>query len=118
MGRAAQLMRISDAQNAELAAQQVNIQPQSPAYNQQMSESYYIRQKVAAASERGRRMANRRWQLDRQRRDRLAALTAEQCPAEIVRRIIVIEHERDVKEAVFWNWESGRDRRRKLKAIL
>jgi len=83
-----------------------------------MSESYYIRRKVAAARERGRRMAARRWQLDRERRGKLAALTAEQFPAAIVRRIIVIENERDVKEAVFWNWESGRDYRRKLKAIL
>jgi hypothetical protein len=83
-----------------------------------MSESYYIRRKVKAARERGRRMANRRWQLDRQRRNKLAALTAEQCPTRIVRRIVVIENETMVNEAVFWNFESKRSWRRKERQVL
>lgn len=83
-----------------------------------MSESYYIRRKVAAARERGRRMAKRRWQLDHERRDKLAALTAEQYPAQILRRIIVIEQERTVKEAVIWSFDSARSARRKIQSIL
>ena len=83
-----------------------------------MSESYYIRRKVRADSERGRRMANARWAKDRIERDRLAKLTAEQCPSRIVRRIVVIDNETAVREAVFWNWESRRSWRRKELAVL
>lgn len=63
-------------------------------------------------------MAKRRWQLDRQRRDKLAALTADQCPNAIVRRIIVIDQERTVREATIWAWDSNREARRKLRAVL
>ncbi len=83
-----------------------------------MSESYYIRQKVKAARERGRRMAKRRWELDRQRRDKLAALTAEQQPNRIVRRIVVIDEETMVRECVMWAWDSMRECQRKLKNVL
>lgn len=83
-----------------------------------MSESYYIRRKVKAASERGKRMAKARWAKDRTNRDRLAKLTAEQCPSRIIRRIVVIDHETTVREATFWNWESRRSWRRKELAVL
>jgi hypothetical protein len=74
-------------------------------------------------------MANARWRADRERRNKLAALTAEQYPARIVRRIVVsalgetspgggIDDEQTVREATFWNWESGRDWRRKERAVL
>jgi hypothetical protein len=72
----------------------------------------------ARASERGRRMARRRWELDRARRDKLAALTAEQCPSHIVRRVVVIDHEQTVREATFWSFESARYQRRKLREVL
>ena len=83
-----------------------------------MPESYYIRKKVRESSERGRQMANARWAKDRIERDRLAKLTAEQCPARIVRRIVVIDNEKTVREATFWNWESRRSWRRKELAVL
>lgn len=73
----------------------------------------YQRRLAKKASERGRRMANARWRKDRREREKLAVLTAEQFPRRIVRRIIVIDDERTVREATFWDWESGRDWKRK-----
>ena len=63
-------------------------------------------------------MANARWQMDRERRDRLAQLTAERHPNQIVRRIIVIDEERDAREAVIWKWDSYRVAKRKLLKVL
>lgn len=51
------------------------------------------------ASERGRRMANRRWELDRERRNKLAALTA-------------------VREAVIFSFDSFQMAKRKERNIL
>lgn len=70
------------------------------------------------AAERGRRMAKARWALDRERRHRLAALTAEQCPNHIVRRIVVIDGEQSVSETVFWSWDSDREWQRKERNAL
>lgn len=78
----------------------------------------FSRRLQKAASERGRRMANQRWRLDQERRNRLAVLTAEQHPAKIVRRIVVIDNETTVKEAVIWSFDSGRSRKRKEKEVL
>lgn len=78
---------------------------------------YQIR-RMKAASAHGRRMAGRRWAKDRARRDALARLTAEQYPARIVRRIIVIDQEQIVREAVIWNWDSRRSAARKQRAVL
>lgn len=69
-------------------------------------------------SEHGRRMSERRWQLDRERRERLALLTAEQYPSRIIRRIVVIDDERTVREAVIWSFDSTRSARRKLRDVL
>jgi len=63
-------------------------------------------------------MAAARWVKDRERRNRRAAVTAEQYPQEIVRRIIVIDREREVREAVIFSWDSGREARRKLRAVM
>ena len=63
-------------------------------------------------------MANRRWQLDRERRDKLAALTAEQFPAQIIRRVIVIDNETRVREAVIWSWDYWKDQQRKIRSVL
>ena len=63
-------------------------------------------------------MANVRWAKDRIERDRLAALTAEQHPTRIVRRIVVIDDERTVREATFWSFESRRSWARKLRNVL
>jgi hypothetical protein len=62
-------------------------------------------------SERGRRMANRRWDLYRERRNRLAQVTAEMYPNKIVRRIIVIDREQNYREAVIFKWDSDREAR-------
>ena len=78
----------------------------------------YQLNRIRSARERGRKMANRRWELDRARRERLAALTAEQYPNEIVRRIVVVDREKTVREAVIWSWDSFRSARAKLRAVL
>lgn len=48
----------------------------------------------------------------------MAALTAEEYPNRIVRRIVVIDNETTVREAVIWFWDSDREARRKLRAVL
>ena len=70
------------------------------------------------ASDRGKRMAAARWNLDRKRRARLADVPAEQYPGRIVRRIIVIDAERECREAVIFAWDSAREARRKLRRVL
>lgn len=71
-----------------------------------------------AASERGRRMAAARWARDRERRGRLARLTAEQYPNRIVRRIIVIDRETEAREATIFEWDSEPEARRKVRGLL
>lgn len=78
----------------------------------------FIRRLQVRSSERGRRMAERRWRLDRERRERLASLTAEQYPSRIIRRIVVIDEERTVREAVIWSFDSDRSARRKLRDVM
>ena len=63
-------------------------------------------------------MAAVRWAKDRERRRQLAALTAEHYPNRIVRRIIVIDGEKDAREAVIFEWDSEREGRRKIRAVL
>ena len=69
-------------------------------------------------SERGRRMANARWQRDRERRTALAKVMAEQYPNQILRRIVVIDRERTVREAVIFAWDSAREAARKIRRVL
>lgn len=78
----------------------------------------YWATKRKRASERGRAMARERWRRDRERRAMLAALQPEQAPNHIVRRIVVIDGEREVRECVLWSWDSLRECRRKLRAVL
>lgn len=78
----------------------------------------FSRKLQRAASERGRRMAKRRWELDRERRNKLAELTAEQFPSRIVRRIVVIDNETTVRETTIWSFDSYREARRKERAVL
>ena len=70
------------------------------------------------ASERGKRMSAARWSNDRARREALALVMAEQDPNRIVRRIIVIDNERDAREAVIFAWDSFREAKRKLLKVL
>ena len=83
-----------------------------------MSTSYYVRRKVRRLSEIGRAKANRRWELDRKRRDNIARMTAEEYPSKIVRRIVVIDNETEVRETVIWNFESARRVRQKQREAL
>ena len=78
----------------------------------------YSRRLAKARSERGKRLANIRWAKYRKERDRMAALTAEQYPARIAERIIVIRNETEVSETVIWNWESGRSVTRKRRKVI
>lgn len=78
----------------------------------------YQRRLRQAASVRGRKMAAARWARDRERRRRLAEVTAEQYPERIVRRIIVIDQEKDAREAVIFKWDSEREARRKIRQVL
>jgi hypothetical protein len=71
-----------------------------------------------AASERGKRMAQARWKRDRERRAALALVTAEQYPSRIVRRIVVIDGELAVREAVIFAWDSRREAARKTRRVL
>jgi hypothetical protein len=66
-----------------------------------------------AASDRGRRMAQARWQRDRQRRVRLSA---ESIPARIAARIVVIVRETRVREFTLFDFDGPRECRRQLLA--
>lgn len=48
----------------------------------------------------------------------MAMLTAEQCPSQIVERIVRIVNEKTVSEVVIWNWESYRERYHKKRVLL
>ena len=83
-----------------------------------MASTYYIRERNRIASERGKRMAKERWRRDRERRDKLAAMNPIQYPGRIVRRIIVIDHETQVREAIIYDNDSIRDAHRKMSAVV
>ncbi len=78
----------------------------------------YELQRIKAARERGRKMAAARWRIDRQRRDHLAALSPESYPGRILRRIVVIDDERTIREVILRESDSDREARRKLKWVL
>jgi hypothetical protein len=63
-------------------------------------------------------MASRRWALDRVRRDRSAEIALRSDPETIVRRIIVVDDERTVREAVILGSDSCCSARRKLRDVL
>jgi hypothetical protein len=78
----------------------------------------YLTKKRKSASERARQRANRRWQLDRERRDRLAAADPILHANRILRRIIVIDRETTVREVTIYAWDSAREAKRKEKRAL
>jgi hypothetical protein len=63
-------------------------------------------------------MARIRWDKDRARRRRLANLPPEVLPSQIIRRVIVIDRERTVREAIIRSWDSVGEARRKVQAVL
>jgi hypothetical protein len=68
----------------------------------------YATRRIRAASERGRRMAKRRWALDHARREALAGKDPAFTGLRIVRRIIVIDRECVAREAVIYESDSAR----------
>ena len=76
----------------------------------------YITRKIRLASERNRQRANRRWDLDRARRDALARIDPVYLGG-ILRRIIVIERETVAREVVIFESDSRRSTRAKLRAV-
>lgn len=78
----------------------------------------YLTQKRREASERGRRMARRRWEMEDQRRERLAGQDPAFTGLEIVRRVVVIDREREVREATIYANDSFREARRKVRQVM
>lgn len=78
----------------------------------------YSTRRRKSASERGKRMAQRRWELDRIRRDRLAALDPIKFEGHILRRIVVIDNEKTVREAVIYDFDGYRSAKRKINGVL
>lgn len=69
------------------------------------------RKAIQRASERGRRMAQQRWKLDRERRDALSAMDTTdplRAPGQIVRRIIIIEADQIAHELILRDYHSTR----------
>ena len=73
---------------------------------------------IRRKSEIARIRANRRWELDRKRRSDLAAKDPAFTGLRIIRRIVVIEGESTVREAVIYNIDSLRSARQKLNRVL
>ncbi len=63
-------------------------------------------------------MARRRWELDAQRREALAAKDPAFTGLRIIRRIVVIDEEWTVREAVIYEYDSARSARAKLRNVL
>lgn len=59
----------------------------------------YVRRKIREASERARRRANSRWRLDRERRERLAAMEMERR-----KRFVVILQNTETGESRMLPW--------------
>lgn len=77
----------------------------------------YVTRKIKAQRERGRRLANARWDKDRAMRSRLAAIEPSQFTGAIVRRIVVIDREASAFEITFYDFDNYTDRRRKLREV-
>lgn len=60
-------------------------------------------------------MAAVRWARERERRDKLAALSAQQHPTKIVGRIVAIANEQQAKEFTLWSFDSWRERKKKCR---
>ncbi len=76
----------------------------------------YLTKKIRTASERARQRANNRWAMDRAKRAALARIDPV-CIGGIVRRIVDIRNETEVREVVIYDFDSARSARRKLKGV-
>ena len=79
--------------------------------------SRYERNRIKAASARGKRMAAARWAKDRERREILARLNPINL-GRIVRRVVVIDNESSAREAIIYAFDSRRSAGAKLRAVL
>ena len=77
-----------------------------------MHEESWTMQQIRRARERGRRMANARWQQDRDRRDKLAdaaEIDPLRVPGRILQRVVVISGESAVVEIIRRDTTSQRE---------
>jgi len=65
---------------------------------------------------RAKNRANARWKIDRAKRDALARINPVVIVG-IVRRVVDIRNETDVREVVIYDFDSVRSARKKLKSI-
>lgn len=63
-------------------------------------------------------MANVRWSNERARQAAIAAADPLRVTGKIIRRIVVIDDEREAREAVIYDFDSARSARAKIKKIL
>jgi hypothetical protein len=77
-----------------------------------------VLKRIRRASEIARKKAFLRWELERKRRDAIAAKDPAFTGLKIARRIIVIDGESVVREAVIYEGDSVRLARKKLRAVL
>ena len=63
-------------------------------------------------------MSARRWAMDRMRREIVAASDPIKFSREIVRRVVVIDRETTVREAVIYAFDSQREANRKLRRVM
>jgi len=75
-----------------------------------------FKSKRKATSERNRARSNHRWTLDRAKREALARIDPVFI-GRIVRRIVEIRHETEVREVVIYDFDSARSARRKLRSL-
>lgn len=81
-------------------------------------KSGYSRRLQDAASERGRRMANVRWDRERERMARLDVLDPVRVGGRIVERLVRIIGENRVIERTFYEFDRPCDWKRKRREIL
>lgn len=74
--------------------------------------------RIRRLSEQGRKAARVRWDKESQRRRKLDDIDPIRVGGRIVRRIVVIDNERRVKERCFYEFDLERDWRRKMKEVL
>lgn len=83
-----------------------------------MSSNWLTVRRIKARSIAARNRVNRRWELDRARRNALAAKDPINTGLVIRRRIIVIDNEITAREAVIYETDSVREARRKERHAL
>ena len=76
----------------------------------------YITRKIRAVAQRNRQRANYRWLLDRAKRAALARIDPV-VVGHVVRRIVDIRNESEVREVVIYDFDSIRSARKKIKAL-